>query len=206
MYQALLMRKSSAEKKTFPCKFDQCSQMFWTNLSRKHHYKTKEHKVQPKEQQPKEQQAKEQQAKEQQAKEQQAKESDKGQLSREELTMDPANDQQYNILLMTEEEQLSLAIDISKKEAMKEDALDKHIKSKALPLVRSRPTLVSGDCWWDSVADLVEKLKISGIPQDHLSIRKAVRLSHLSLFTCSHSIKIQKPGGLVAKTKFEEKP
>ena len=191
MYQALLMRKSSAEKKTFPCKFDQCSQMFWTNLSRKHHYKTKEHKVQPKEQQPKEQQAKEQQAKEQ--------------LSREELTMDPANDQQYNILLMTEEEQLSLAIDISKKEAMKEDALDKHIKSKALPLVRSRPTLVSGDCWWDSVADLVEKLKISGIPQDHLSIRKAVRLSHLSLFTCSHSIKIQKPGGLVAKTKFEEK-
>ena len=193
MYQALLMRKSSAEKKTFPCKFDQCSQMFWTNLSRKHHYKTKEHKVQPKEQQPKEQQAKEQQAKEQ--------------LSREELTMDPANDQQYNILLMTEEEQLSLAIDISKKEAMKEDALDKHIKSKALPLVRSRPTLVSGDCWWDSVADLVEKLKISGIPQDHLSIRKAVsnNLSHLSLFTCSHSIKIQKPGGLVAKTKFEEK-
>ena len=56
----------------------------------------------------------------------------------------------------------------------KEDLLDKHITESKLPLIRRKPTLSDGNCWYDAIADQMDLLGIPGNAVDHLKLRAEV--------------------------------
>ena len=52
--------------------------------------------------------------------------------------------------------------------------LDEHISTRGLSLKKRRPSLTDGNCWWDSLDDLLEINPISGVPSGHLSLRSYI--------------------------------
>ena len=50
------------------------------------------------------------------------------------------------------------------------------IRTMKLPLVRGRPTISDGNCWYDAIDDQMQLHGIGGV-SDHITLRKEVILS-----------------------------
>ena len=60
------------------------------------------------------------------------------------------------------------------------EALDRHIKAKHLNLRLRRPTSNDGNCFFDTLSDLIEKFQIRNVPQDKDLLRQAICCSFTS--------------------------
>ena len=55
-----------------------------------------------------------------------------------------------------------------------DDALNKHILMKELPLIRRRKTPPDGNCWFHALCDQIRLHEIEGFPSDHVELRTAI--------------------------------
>ena len=53
-------------------------------------------------------------------------------------------------------------------------SLDDHIRMRDLSLKKRRPIRGGGDCWWDTLDDLLEIHPVAGVPRGHQSLRSFI--------------------------------